>query len=46
MDKYGCSVRRHIEDGVCLPAGYLSRHVSRRSIYNIFLYFLHRVRIV
>ena len=31
---YGRSVRRHIEDGVCLPAmdKFLSRHVSRRSI--------------
>ena len=34
VDKYGCSVRRHIADGVCLPAmdPFQSRHVSRRSI--------------
>ena len=31
--KYNRSVRRHIEDGVCLPAsdGFLSRHVSTRG---------------
>ena len=34
LDKYGCSIRKHIEDGICLPAmdPFLSRHVSRRSI--------------
>jgi hypothetical protein len=33
LEKYGCSIRKHIEDGVCLPATdpFLSRHVSRRS---------------
>ena len=33
LEKYGCSIRKHIEDGVCLPAmdPFLSRHVSRRS---------------
>ena len=35
LGKYGHSVHRHIEDGVCLPAmdKFLSRHVSRRSIF-------------
>ena len=39
LDKYGCSTRKHVEDGVCLPAmeEFLSRHVSRR--------YIHRVRI-
>ena len=34
LEKYGWSIRKHIEDGVCLPAmdPFLSRHVSRRSI--------------
>ena len=34
LEKYGWSIRKHIEDGVCLPAMdlFLSRHVSRRSI--------------
>ena len=33
LEKYGCSIRKHIEDGVCLPTmdPFLSRHVSRRS---------------
>ena len=37
LEKYGWSIRKHIEDGVCLPAmdPFLSRHVSRRSIYTI-----------
>ena len=36
LDKYGCSTRKHVEDGVCLPAmeEFLSRHVSRIS-YNM-----------
>ena len=34
LEKYGWSIRKHIEDGVCLLAmdPFLSRHVSRRSI--------------
>ena len=46
LGKYGRSVRRHIEDGVCLPAmdKFLSRHVSRRS-NDLYIYFLHHVRI-
>ena len=34
LEKYGWSICKHIEDGVCLPAmdPFLSRHVSRRSI--------------
>ena len=33
LEKYGYSIRKHIVDGVCLPAmdPFLSRHVSRRS---------------
>ena len=29
FSKYGCSVRRHVQDGICLPAcdGFLSRYV-------------------
>ena len=36
LEKYGCSIHKHIEDGVCLPAmdPFLSRHVSRRSFLN------------
>ena len=34
LEKYGCSIRKYIEDGVYLPAmdPFLSRHVSRKSI--------------
>ena len=34
LEKYGWSICKHIEDGVCLPAmdPFLSRHVSRKSI--------------
>ena len=34
LEKYGWSIRKHIEDGVCLLAmdPFLSHHVSRRSI--------------
>ena len=44
VDKYNYTIRRHIEDGVCLPA-MISRHVScRLSIYviclSIFLCFI------
>ena len=32
LDKYGVGVRRHIDDGICLPVvdSFLSRHVSCR----------------
>ena len=32
MNKYSCSIRKHVEDGICLPAmdRFLSRHVSHR----------------
>ena len=32
VDKYNYTIRRHVEDGVCLPAmnRFLSRHVSCR----------------
>ena len=34
LEKYGSSIRKHIEDGVCLPAmdPFLSHHVSHKSI--------------
>ena len=30
--KYGCSVKKHIEDGICLPAsdGFLGRYICKR----------------
>ena len=30
ITKYGCSVRKHIEEGICLPAtdAFLSRNIS------------------
>ena len=32
MNKYSCSIRKHVEDGICLPGmdRFLSRHVSHR----------------
>ena len=38
FSKYSCSVRRHVQDGICLPAcdGFLSRYVySRRGSREI-----------
>ena len=33
VNKYGCSVRKHIEEGICLPAidGFLSSNICIRS---------------
>ena len=30
FSRYGCSIRRHIEEGICLPASddFLSRYIS------------------
>ena len=33
ITKYGCSVRKHIEEGICLPAtdAFLSRNICKRT---------------
>ena len=43
-EKYGCSIRKHIEDGVCLPVmdPFLSRHVTRFGNLRAMVYYIIR----